>query len=107
MIIVDIHDSNFSTISLQVILFIFEITENYYIIRLGVGIIKYDLNSRHSQCNIIAFYGSFCVKVSIRVLSLVPSGKEAEVVEVHPRNMFIPQEGWTFLAAGIFRQKTK
>ncbi|XP_030194862.1 DNA polymerase nu isoform X1 [Gadus morhua] len=26
-------------------------------------------------------------------------GKDAEVVKVHPRNMFIPQEGWTFLAA--------
>ncbi|XP_028285604.1 DNA polymerase nu [Parambassis ranga] len=26
-------------------------------------------------------------------------GKEEEVVTVHPRTMFIPQEGWTFLAA--------
>ncbi|KAK5858675.1 hypothetical protein PBY51_002796 [Eleginops maclovinus] len=26
-------------------------------------------------------------------------GKEEEVVTVHPRAMFIPQEGWTFLAA--------
>ncbi|XP_032399977.1 DNA polymerase nu isoform X2 [Etheostoma spectabile] len=26
-------------------------------------------------------------------------GKEKEVVTVHPRAMFIPQEGWTFLAA--------
>ncbi|XP_071379648.1 DNA polymerase nu [Centroberyx affinis] len=26
-------------------------------------------------------------------------GKEVEVVTVHPRAMFIPQEGWTFLAA--------
>ncbi|XP_073330734.1 DNA polymerase nu [Pagrus major] len=26
-------------------------------------------------------------------------GKEEEVVSVHPRAMFIPQEGWTFLAA--------
>ncbi|KAM4611595.1 DNA polymerase nu [Polymixia lowei] len=26
-------------------------------------------------------------------------GKEAEVVMVHPRAMFIPQDGWTFLAA--------
>ncbi|XP_056156190.1 DNA polymerase nu, partial [Lampris incognitus] len=26
-------------------------------------------------------------------------GKEAEVVMVHPRAMFLPQEGWTFLAA--------
>ncbi|KAK5604739.1 hypothetical protein CRENBAI_011449 [Crenichthys baileyi] len=26
-------------------------------------------------------------------------GKEEDVVTVHPRDMFIPQEGWTFLAA--------
>ncbi|KAL7875743.1 hypothetical protein AOLI_G00107060 [Acnodon oligacanthus] len=26
-------------------------------------------------------------------------GKEAELVTVHPRSMFIPQEGWTFLSA--------
>uniref|UniRef100_A0A8C4EI90 DNA-directed DNA polymerase n=1 Tax=Dicentrarchus labrax TaxID=13489 RepID=A0A8C4EI90_DICLA len=39
-------------------------------------------------------------KVSIQLgLCLVPTGKEEEVVSVHPRAMFIPQEGWTFLAA--------
>ncbi|CAG05770.1 unnamed protein product, partial [Tetraodon nigroviridis] len=27
-------------------------------------------------------------------------GKEEVVVKVHPREMFIPQEGWTFVAAG-------
>uniref|UniRef100_A0A669B1J7 Polymerase (DNA directed) nu n=1 Tax=Oreochromis niloticus TaxID=8128 RepID=A0A669B1J7_ORENI len=32
-------------------------------------------------------------------LCLVLTGKEEEVVTVHPRAMFIPQEGWTFLAA--------
>lgn len=41
-----------------------------------------------------------CVEVSLRALYLLLSGKEAEVVTVHPRTMFIPQEGWTFLAAG-------
>uniref|UniRef100_A0A3P8V2N6 Polymerase (DNA directed) nu n=1 Tax=Cynoglossus semilaevis TaxID=244447 RepID=A0A3P8V2N6_CYNSE len=30
---------------------------------------------------------------------LVPTGKVEEVVTVHPRAMFIPQKGWTFLAA--------
>lgn len=29
-------------------------------------------------------------------------GKEEEVVNIHPRSLFIPQNGWTFLAAGIF-----
>lgn len=33
---------------------------------------------------------------------LFPIGKEEEVVNIHPRAMFIPQNGWTFLAAGIF-----
>ncbi|XP_055085223.1 DNA polymerase nu [Periophthalmus magnuspinnatus] len=28
-----------------------------------------------------------------------PAGKEEEVVTVHPRAMFIPKEGWTFLSA--------
>lgn len=32
----------------------------------------------------------------------VPAGKEEEVVQVHPRAMFIPKEGWTFVAAGKF-----
>lgn len=36
----------------------------------------------------------------LRDLCLAPTGKEEEVVTVHPRAMFIPQEGWTFLAAG-------
>ncbi len=27
-------------------------------------------------------------------------GKISDVVTVHPRAMFIPQEGWTFLSAG-------
>lgn len=31
---------------------------------------------------------------------LFPTGKEEEVVNIHPRAMFIPQNGWTFLAAG-------
>lgn len=35
-------------------------------------------------------------------LCLVPTGKEKEeeVISIHPRAMFIPQQGWTFLAAG-------
>lgn len=33
-------------------------------------------------------------------LCLVLKGKEDEVVTVHPRAMFIPQEGCMFLAAG-------
>lgn len=37
---------------------------------------------------------------TFRDLCLVPTGKEEEVVSIHPRAMFIPQEGWTFLAAG-------
>lgn len=43
----------------------------------------------------------------LRVLCLVPTGKEEEVVTVHPRAMFIPQEGWTFLAAGRNISKVK
>lgn len=31
---------------------------------------------------------------------LAPTGKEEEVVSVHPRAMFVPQNGWTFLSAG-------
>lgn len=31
---------------------------------------------------------------------LFPIGQEDEVVNIHPRAMFIPQNGWTFLAAG-------
>uniref|UniRef100_A0A3B5LRE5 Polymerase (DNA directed) nu n=1 Tax=Xiphophorus couchianus TaxID=32473 RepID=A0A3B5LRE5_9TELE len=30
---------------------------------------------------------------------LIFTGKEEEVVTIHPRDMFIPREGWTFLAA--------
>lgn len=30
----------------------------------------------------------------------VKTGKDEEVVNIHPRSMFIPQNGWTFLAAG-------
>uniref|UniRef100_A0A3Q3MQU0 Polymerase (DNA directed) nu n=1 Tax=Mastacembelus armatus TaxID=205130 RepID=A0A3Q3MQU0_9TELE len=40
-----------------------------------------------------------CAQEFLRVLCLVPTGKEEEVVTVHPRAMFIPQEGWTFIAA--------
>ena len=37
-----------------------------------------------------------------------PTGKEEEeVVTVHPRAMFIPQDGWTFLAAGSKMHKLK
>lgn len=33
-------------------------------------------------------------------VKFVPTEKEEEVVKIHPRAMFIPQEGWTFVAAG-------
>lgn len=34
-------------------------------------------------------------------LYLNPTGKEEEeVVNIHPRTTFIPQEGWSFLSAG-------
>ncbi|KAM4714500.1 DNA polymerase nu [Anableps anableps] len=36
--------------------------------------------------------------LQIRQKQYIP-GKEEEVVTVHPRDMFIPREGWTFLAA--------
>lgn len=44
---------------------------------------------------------SGCIK-NLNYPVLFPIGKEEEVVNIHPRAMFIPQDGWTFLAAGIF-----
>ncbi|GAA6094264.1 DNA polymerase nu [Tachysurus ichikawai] len=38
------------------------------------------------------------VQISKKVHS---AGKEAELITVHPRTMFIAQEGWTFLSAGF------
>lgn len=38
---------------------------------------------------------------------LIPAGKEEEqVVNIHPRTMFIPQEGWSFLSAGKTRSNS-
>lgn len=44
-------------------------------------------------------------------LCLIPTGKkeeeeEGEVVNIHPRTMFIPQEGWSFLSAGKTRSNS-
>uniref|UniRef100_A0A8C6KZX0 Polymerase (DNA directed) nu n=1 Tax=Nothobranchius furzeri TaxID=105023 RepID=A0A8C6KZX0_NOTFU len=40
-----------------------------------------------------------CLLVGLNGLCLTLTGKEKEVVTVHPRATFVPQEGWTFLAA--------
>lgn len=34
------------------------------------------------------------------IVIVVCIGKNPDVVTVHPRAMFIPREGWTFLSAG-------
>uniref|UniRef100_A0A3B5LMN4 Polymerase (DNA directed) nu n=1 Tax=Xiphophorus couchianus TaxID=32473 RepID=A0A3B5LMN4_9TELE len=39
------------------------------------------------------------VSLSLSDGCLIFTGKEEEVVTIHPRDMFIPREGWTFLAA--------
>ncbi|XP_046707055.1 DNA polymerase nu isoform X4 [Silurus meridionalis] len=39
------------------------------------------------------------VRISKRQCVEAATGKEAELVTVHPRTMFIPREGWTFLSA--------
>lgn len=31
---------------------------------------------------------------------IIFTGKQEEVVAVHPRDLFIPQDSWTFLSAG-------
>lgn len=43
----------------------------------------------------IAVTNALCVP-----LFLFHTGREEEVMTVHPRAVFIPLEGWTFLAAG-------
>lgn len=49
--------------------------------------------------NIINILG--CIK-NLNGPVLFPIGKEEEVVNFHPRAVFIPQNGCSFLAAGIF-----
>lgn len=42
-----------------------------------------------------------CTSIKNRhLVRFVPTEKEEELVKIHPRAMFIPQEGWTFVAAG-------
>uniref|UniRef100_M3ZHR5 Polymerase (DNA directed) nu n=1 Tax=Xiphophorus maculatus TaxID=8083 RepID=M3ZHR5_XIPMA len=46
-------------------------------------------------------YSTFDLLVSLSLsdVCLIFTGKEEEVVTIHPRDMFIAREGWTFLAA--------
>uniref|UniRef100_A0A3Q0SH24 Polymerase (DNA directed) nu n=1 Tax=Amphilophus citrinellus TaxID=61819 RepID=A0A3Q0SH24_AMPCI len=57
------------------------------------------LQDLHPLPKIILEYRQLAVNDDFLSLCLVLTGKEEEVVTVHPRAMFIPQEGCTFLAA--------
>lgn len=41
-----------------------------------------------------------CVLTDDFIVIVVCIGKNPDVVTVHPRAMFIPRKGWTFLSAG-------
>lgn len=45
-------------------------------------------------------YCVLCVLADVFIVIVVCIGKNPDVVTVHPRAMFIPREGWTFLSAG-------